>query len=315
MKKLLLLISILFSFYVNAQTSVYHPFPDSNATWCCQKGYTTGCCLCGTPEYQYRVTYQLNGHVSINNILYNRLLKYEILDTLCPTPGRSIDTTTIYIRQDTSLKKVWMYEAATNSDTILFDFNLQIGDTLDATKEFWAGYSHLADFWIVTSIDSILINGQYRKRFNYTPSFDSTCTSSMIEGIGSNHGLMYAPSNCFEYGATLHKFFQDNQLQYGDSSPVWFACHDFTLNISEPTNNFFANIFPNPFDLNARLQMNGTFQNAELKIYNSLGQQIRQQSIINKSTLINRDNLNNGIYFFQVTTSNGQMAIGKFLIE
>lgn len=33
MKKILLLISTLISVNVNAQTSVYHPFPDSNAVW------------------------------------------------------------------------------------------------------------------------------------------------------------------------------------------------------------------------------------------------------------------------------------------
>ena len=314
MKKLLFLISILLSFYVNAQTSVYHPFPDSNATWCCQKLIGTGCCLCGNPEYQYHLTYQLDGHVSINSILYNRLLKYEILYTLCP-PGTVVDTSTIFIRQDTVLKKVWMYEPTTNSDTILYDFNLQIGDTLDATKEFWAGYYQLPDFWIVTSIDSILINGQYRKRFNYTPSFDSTCTSYMIEGIGSNHGLFYGPSNCFEYGASLNKFFQDNQLLFGDSSPVWFACHDFTLSIHELETKYSCSISPNPFHSSTLLELSSQFESAEIKIYNSIGEEIKRLRTLSKSTTINREDLLNGIYFIKATNQRGQVLTAKFIIE
>jgi hypothetical protein len=126
---------------------------------------------------------------------------------------------------------------------------------------------------------------------------------------------VYAPPNCFEYGAVLRKFYQDNQFQFGDSSPTWYACHDFTTNLTEIPITPFVNLFPNPFHTSALLQFDEVVTNAELKIYNSFGQQIRKQTKIQNSIIINRNDLENGMYFYRVTNSSGQIMIGKFLIE
>ena len=315
MKRLIEFSLIFISLSTKAQTSNYFPFPDSNATWCAWWGAETGC-NSTLPSYTNFATYQLSGHVLINGITYGRLLHFETIVDNC-SPDTTIDTTTYFIRQDTSLKKVWLYDSATNSDTILFDFDLHIGDTLDATKEYWARNS----VWcIVSSIDSILINGQYRRRYNYAPIFDSTCVSSMIEGIGSSHGLMYRPNTCFEYDALLTNFMQNNQLLYFGSYPCcWpataYYCQALPLYIHDKIYDKMASVFPNPFHFSSTLKLKMDFVNSRMKVYDSLGELVRQQSINSQVTLLYRDNLRAGIYFYQIENNKEETITGKFIIN
>lgn len=74
------------------------------------------------------------------------------------------------------IKKV--YERLwTGQDTLLMDFNQTVGDTCNL-------FFRDAHGFIVTSIDSILINSVYHKRINY-----SNTMISLIEGIGSTVGI------------------------------------------------------------------------------------------------------------------------------
>ncbi len=286
MNKILFVISILSCLKSEAQTSVYYAFPDSNTTWCCFKSTGTGCCFCGI-DYETYSTYLMSGHELINGNVYSVLQHYEITYDHC-LQDTSIDTTTYFIRQDTVLKKVWLLITASNTDTILFDFNLSVGDTIDASKAFWAENYHAPYYSIVRSVDSILINGQYRRRFNYSPDFAPNCISSLIEGIGSTHGLMYGPPSCFEYTAVVSNVYQEEDL---------------------------LNIIPNPLHSSSIVKVSKKFENGELKIYNSLGEQIREGKLAEQSAIFNRVNLGTGFYFLQVISKNGNSTTRKFLIE
>jgi len=148
-----------------AQTSVYHPFPDSNATWCIE--WAAG----SEPECDngWR-KYELNGKISNKWIYIHRIFRYEIFDHVYCMLGNNYlqyatkDTTAYYIRQDTALRKVLIYDGLT--ENVLYDFNLKIGDTLNNSRVYWADKISNT-YYIVSSVDSVLINGTYRKRINY----------------------------------------------------------------------------------------------------------------------------------------------------
>ena len=72
-----------------------------------------------------------------------------------------------FIRQHNKL----VYLRVNNQDEILYNFDLNVGDTLENT------YNNFQNDISVISIDSILINGQYVKRFN----FSNSTSSHMIE--------------------------------------------------------------------------------------------------------------------------------------
>jgi hypothetical protein len=101
--------------------------------------------------------------------------------------------------QDTAQKKVWIYVPSTNSDTIFLDFNLNVGDTINGRNEYWAEQLGLSAVTFVTSIDSVLIGTQYRKRYNYSYNGFNGFNNSMIEGIGPTHGLFYLANQGYDY--------------------------------------------------------------------------------------------------------------------
>src|SRR5689334_7744540 len=100
----LLIIATLFSFAAPGQSSLYHPFPDSNATWCCQwEGLTSPDC------YRNWTTYALNGRAQIGMYTYNLLEEHSftILYTeneffFCVEQDTTISSGTVYIRQDSA---------------------------------------------------------------------------------------------------------------------------------------------------------------------------------------------------------------------
>ena len=71
MKKLLLTISILLTFTLNAQTSVYHHFPDSAATWNIHYYLTCFGGGGGTNDEYYSIT--ISGDTVISSKTYHKL--------------------------------------------------------------------------------------------------------------------------------------------------------------------------------------------------------------------------------------------------
>lgn len=303
----LLVISIITSGNVQSQTSVYHPFPDSNATWCCSAlaSVSSDC------YYEYS-TYTMWDKQMINNTWYNKILIYDSsAHWECLPPnylGSTITTDTLFIRQDSSLKKVWIYDSVSSSDKILYDFNLSVGDTLDTAKVYFANYGFTAPK-IITSIDSVLINGTYRNRYNYNNGCNAFPTdTSIIEGIGALHGFIYPPS-CFEFYFFLKAFHQNNTLYYGDSTA---QCYDFTTGIAEAVDKLNISIFPNPTKDELTITF-FQFQTGELEIYNSVGEKICTQHIT-ASNKLQTSNWHEGIYFIRITTGE-KIVTGKFVVS
>lgn len=302
----LLIILIITSGSVQSQTSLYHPFPDSNATWCCTYYFTVS-----ADCYDGYSTYTMWGKQMINNIWYNKILVYDSAEHYhCQPPnylGTTITTDTLFIRQDSSLKKVWFYDSASSSDKILYNFNLSVGDTLDSTKVHFGNNGFTAPK-IITSIDSVLINGTYRNRYNYNNSctFSPTDTS-IIEGIGALHGFIYPPS-CFEFLFFLNAFHQNNTLYYGNSTA---QCYDFTSGIAEAVDKLNISVYPNPTKDELTITLS-QFQKAKLEIYNSIGEKIYTQHIT-VSNKLQTSNWHEGIYFIRIT-SGEKIVTGKFVV-
>lgn len=115
-----------------------------------------------------------------------------------------------------------------------------------------------------------------------------------------------------------------------DTSEIHYPCPSFSslidmaqcvketnvTGINTPTlETNFVNFYPNPMG-NA-----GTFSfkiNSvkEIKLFNILGQQVRDYATINGTTQpLLRGNLSAGIYFYSVITTNGKVGNGKIVIQ
>src|SRR5438270_681988 len=104
MKKLLLLILTLVTLVVNAQTSVYHAFPDSNAIW--NVGHSIAGGPYGLESFYY--SYTISGDTTIVATTYHKIWVPAVVHTTqhSPTevfPGYYAGS----IRQDTIIRKVF----------------------------------------------------------------------------------------------------------------------------------------------------------------------------------------------------------------
>jgi hypothetical protein len=254
MKKLILFVSCCWSILSFGQTSVYHPFPDSNASW--NFDFSNYQCPWGDSHEYYSII--LTGDTSINGQVYHKFhVPYiEFISAGCTQyhqPGYFGA-----IRNDNANRKVHIYPEYGTEEELLYDFTLQVGDTVEGHLEYWADEKDT-----VISIDSVLVGDSYRKRWFINQWYEIY----LIEGIGSTFGLIEAsPGSIIDApGYNFLCFRQDGMSQYPNPS---VDC-DLILSVWEKhMSPAEIDIFPNP--TYGKFQITGTkFQiNSKLQIQN-----------------------------------------------
>jgi hypothetical protein len=289
MKKLLLTFLIGFSFYFSkAQSFIYHEFPDSNATWnvsWINWGF----------DGQGQDTYTLGGDTIIYGSTYQKVIQN----------GYNFQA----IREDVAQKKVYIYTffSTDTTEKLLYDFNLNTGDTLK-------GYLAMGTGNIVTSVDSILIGSDYRKRWNMKFGTPTTNVYQIIEGIGSTVGLL-TPYTDFESASNLDCFVQQSQTFY----PYYSAsavCPEALYNsiADKGTNANSMTIFPNPTSGVFNIKTNNKSENM-LMITDLLGKPVLEKAIRNGEVEIDFSDYQSGIYFVSAFDKDGNLAVKKIVKE
>ncbi|HEY5592578.1 MAG TPA: T9SS type A sorting domain-containing protein, partial [Paludibacter sp.] len=74
-------------------------------------------------------------------------------------------------------------------------------------------------------------------------------------------------------------------------------------------------IAPNPFSKSTNVVVNdpSKIRNYRLMIYNVLGKEVMNASIMEKSTTLNTSSLHSGIYFYKVLDNNNTIQTGKMI--
>lgn len=304
MKKLLLLVAALTSMTAKSQTSAYHPFPEDTATWVTDIYYNTCMGYCSSTFYEMRGDTIINGNTY--NKIYNRNGNFYYMPT--PNPplvGASFSGCSYVgaIRQDSINEKVYFIDSTLSTDTLLYDFNLSIGDTVQSWYIKWGWQYQL----IVTSIDSIFLNGSYHKRIN----FNQCCQNSIIEGVGwagELFGLnavsnMYVALACFNGNVIVQEAFITE-------CSIPLNC-SINVDIIEQTESKFFYLFPNPFSD----KLNFTYNNnklSEIIIYDIASRKLLQQKFTNSITL-STEQLARGIYFYEVQCGSSLCKKGKLV--
>lgn len=301
MNKLVTVILILITGSANGQTSIYHPFPDSNVVW--NFHYFMNCFANGIGDQYYSIT--ISGDTLINSQSYHKLSTPFVQSFSTGFCGGVDIGYKGAIRQDTLNRKVFFIPPSNNTEQLLYDFNMQVGDTVEGIIE---SLSSPKD--TVQSIDSVLIDGSYRKRWIINSCYEI----NFIEGIGSIYGLFETSPGCINDLANFWiTCFQQNEVTlYPNPSTNCELITSIKETFPKPIQ---ATVSPNPFHYSALLQLNSNFEKADIIIYNAFGAQVRQQNIISQMTTLNRDELSNGIYFYQIINNNRRIHAGKFIID
>lgn len=303
MKKLLLLISIIFISNKGFSQN-YIPFPDSAAVWVnAQYWFTQGPPPSppgiGTWSFMFANNYCVNGEDTL--IGSNNYTKLNYCSGAYKGAMRDDNGKWLFVPKDSL------------NELLIFDFTLNPGDTVSVYCDFYYGHG----FWgRVNSVDSILVNGKYRKRL----FFD---TSYWIEGIGNTKGLLRESwANVSNYTAQLHcmsvndttiyngNLVGGSYFNYGPLSPgIPGAC---ALNLSSneiPNNTSIINAYPNPSNGVFTITMNQQNTQYSISVFDYLGKQIDEEKLLNNNTIeIDLSNQPNGIYLIRLKNNYGNIV-------
>lgn len=236
-------------------------------------------------------TYKFKSDTIINSFTYFKL--YATIDSI-PNNWWFIDL----FREDTISKKVYWFK--NNQDELLYDFNLNIGDTAKVISALGGMPYPMCPFNSI--VDSIKINTYYgvsRKQWYFNTRNFYGQPETWIEGIGNSFGPIdnLAFTCMADYGPRLICFKEGGNLKYMDSN--FNDCYQTTLSIHNVkifTKEY--SIFPNPSQNEFYLKSEKK-TNKEITITNEFG------LIIMK---LKTDEMNykiilphSGVYFISVT--------------
>jgi len=283
-KHYIFLILILFSSHIYCQ--LYHPLPDSNAKWCIEyNNHVIPPPIWGYTDY-WETSYA--GDTIILGKEYKKIEK-TTYNIYCLN-NHSIPLYIGALRDDSINKKVFYIPQGQTEEVLLYDFNLEIGDTL---------FSYLqSQTLIVDNIDSVFIMNEFHKRIIFN---DGICpVTSIIEGIGCETGLV-EELVAFEGGSYLCALYVDTLLIYPEYGPCNLSATDTCLTANLNNYDDFLSqitIFPNPTNSDCYLNIpeNILYQNPKIQIVSSIGINCGEFQLLNKTNKISLGKLSKGIY-------------------
>ena len=316
----LALSSTLLTRRCSAQFNTYHPFPDSNAYW--NETVTDG--SCGTGVDLRRYVFDISGDTITNGYTYHKVYRtWGYWSNSCSTPYQLwLYYRAFYAgyRTDT-MKRVYaccVYNGSPH-DSLLYDFNLKVGDTLTQYTSRPQG-----GLWPCTvhSIDSVFIGSNYRKRFNIAIAGDTNPmhVPSVVEGVGSTQGLFEYMEVPFESGTSLDCFTQNTitwKPPYGNpygNCGLYYAGVSAVVALKEG-----ISVYPNPSTGKFTLQAKSEKLRAKsVVVYNVLG--LRVLTEILRSTqddkVMDLSNQPNGVYLYRLIDDNGNaIGEGKIIVQ
>lgn len=249
--------------------------------------------------------YNENGDTIIGLLTYKKIIKkgiYSPVDIMCNpySPAPYTNSTPSYFIRSAG-KQMYIIEPGSSSEELLYDFDLNVGDTLPASYTVPAG-----SIITVTAIDSISTPFGYRKRFQL-----SSASAYLYEGIGSSAGFVEEINLLFLSGTRDLLCFSLNDISY---IPTTGSSCNMLVGIAEELASVAIAVFPNPFSNSTTIQLNQQLNSASLKVYNSSGAKIKSLSFSGATVEIERNNLSEGIYYYQIVAKNGNVWSGKLMI-
>lgn len=311
MKKAIYLLLLILSINdLNSQEYASIPM-DTTSHWKVDGYYMQGMeCL-----FEYSFWYYIQGEEIINNKTYSKLYSkghwYEDPiwpgDPGCDGEGDIVDIYVGALRTENNIVYFKPYDW--DSEQLLFDYNLNIGDTLSDTTFFLFGNNPMVT---VSSIDSVLNqNGDYLKRWNL--QVDGWKEQDwFIEGIGTNKGLFHELIP-FEWDSELICYSENFLPVYPPGSDC-----DPTVGIFDQeliTLDFIC--YPNPTNEFINIQIsNPQAEKYFVEIYNITGQRIYSEEMESSASYsINCVNMKAGIYFIILSSPTEIKTTQKLLIN
>jgi hypothetical protein len=286
MKKITLLLAVLCFSLVIYGGNEYHKFSGKNALW---NVLTTG--RMGYP-HEWQTKYTLGDTVEFKGLKYLELIS-EVDWYLGAIGG---------LREDTLTKKIYYYDY--NQEVVLYNFSLNVGDTIFYGKESTNPQS--VYYKVVDSIGTIELNGEQRKKWSLTTSMYNM-KDIWIEGIGSviRFGLMnpLKPDFPTDASSTYFGCFKYGNIFYFNreaTNSVDCPCSRWLVSVPEvKSESDGVKLYPIPTKDKLNINLGNTTYDY-LEIYSCNSKLIEKTKIDSRETIeLNLDNFGKGVYFIK----------------
>lgn len=109
---------------------------------------------------------------------------------------------------------------------------------------------------------------------------------------------------------------------FGNNNDVWIATNNGLVKMQVPTgisevynNSSSVKLYPNPSSSQVTISFTKEFKNVTLKITDILGNEVKNINFTGMQITFGRENLENGVYFYDIVSENNKLATGKFIIQ
>jgi hypothetical protein len=274
---LLFFLGMIAHFSTQAQAFV-HPANKWYIEECC---YSLGQTSCNTAEYYF------GDSVWLDNTAYRELIANGQSGIF--QPGK-------YYREEAG--KVFMKRTGFSQEKLIYNFNLETGDTLELNL-------NALSFYHVILVDSVaLFSGEKRKRILLDP-FSGSSQITWIEGVGSLSGTMNT-----QYMLSLDCWNSLNCYQFNGSSQYPSADCPFSSVLDANAMSNRVSVYPNPAQNQVFIRPKGDWTINTIEIANIWGQVLR---VFEPATSgeVPLDGLQSGVYLLKMEFQNGESGVAK----
>jgi len=301
MKKILFLTTFFVSLFSQSQTNDYF---QNGAKW---RINWSGLSMSASCAINQQYVCEINGDTTIGAHTYKKFIHHGlatemgIMGYMGPcTPNYTFSQPYAFLRQEN--ERIYLYDIWDEIDTLLYDFDLQVGDFLPLT------YNNANTTIQIDNISTIQVGTETRNVFHFN---QGNGIDSLIEGIGHNKGLIgtMQPFEFFEY--ELMCFSLDGTSYY----PSLGAACDLTVSTQEINQKISSQISPNPVIDFAQISFSNPVNIEDVLAIDLSGRKVMLPfKNVNENTIeIDSRELTKGYYVISYQLDNNSTLTGKFL--
>ncbi len=268
--------------FASAQT--YHPFPTTTATWAYQFRDDFG-----VPTNDYNICI-MDGDTMLNNHVYKKI-NYSGSNPWFTFSG-------FYAIREIN-KRIYVADTTPAQESLLYDFNVQAGDTLFNVY----GSDSISfcpnDTEIVWYTDSVLCSDGYHMAYHVG-------NAHIAEGIGNIWGGdVGSPLYCaIVSGYFYFNCFSDSATQF----PPGVTGYCTPVGLPEIKNKTIS-INPNPFVNELKIENAEVNIGGFLNVYDVFGRKVYSENITNSTIEISTSNWESDIYFLEIVSDSQKFIV------
>jgi hypothetical protein len=228
--------------------------------------------------------------------------------SICGTVQKINSSQESYEYTDTLFVKQYSLEVysgnSINNMSLCYDFNLTVGDSFPVSSP--VPYPEDTIYSKVIDVDSIMINGSYRKTIQFD-DLDAVHEPGMywIEGVGdTTHGVFRHSINIYAWYSS--NCFIENGMTYIGDCESDYPCPEYSDTTPSPIQApdsiglELINIYPNPFYDDLFITYAPTTSVYTIRLYDLKGEQVYYTQSSGTHAVMDLRHLADGVYFLEV---------------